>query len=165
MAVISLGGVIYYFRHQLRSLQALGLPGLFLINILVNASLLLPAPIGLAATCGAVLLYGDPLAIGVTAGAGSAIGELSGYLLGYTGQAIIERRGLYNRIIEWMNRFGPLVIFLLAALPNPFFDLGGIAAGALRMPWYQFLFATLLGKIIRLTVSAYVCQRGGQLWP
>jgi membrane protein YqaA with SNARE-associated domain len=48
-----------------------------------------------------------------------------------------------------------LAIFGLAAIPNPFFDFAGIAAGALRFPVWQFLFWSFLGKTVKMLFFAY----------
>jgi len=44
---------------------------------------------------------------------------------------------------------------VLALIPNPFFDLAGMAAGMLKMPLPKFLIACLLGKIIKMWIFAY----------
>jgi membrane protein DedA with SNARE-associated domain len=44
---------------------------------------------------------------------------------------------------------------ILAALPNPFFDLAGMAAGALKMPIQKFIFWCVIGKIIKMLFFAY----------
>ena len=48
---------------------------------------------------------------------------------------------------------GP-VIFVAAAIPNPFFDAVGIVAGATRMPLGWFWIACFLGKTIRFWLIA-----------
>jgi membrane protein YqaA with SNARE-associated domain len=45
-----------------------------------------------------------------------------------------------------------IAIFVLAAIPNPIFDMGGILAGMARMAWWKFLTAAVLGKTIRFTL-------------
>jgi membrane protein DedA with SNARE-associated domain len=47
-----------------------------------------------------------------------------------------------------------LTIFVLAVIPNPLFDLGGLAAGALRFPAWKFLTSCLTGKVIKSIVFA-----------
>ena len=97
----------------------------------------------------------NPLIVGIVAGAGAAIGELSGYMAGFSGQTVAERTKIYGRIEGWMQRYGMLTIFVLAAIPNPFFDLAGMSAGALKMPLHKFLIACLFGKIIKMLIFAY----------
>ena len=43
---------------------------------------------------------------------------------------MVNKGRLYIRTEAWMRRRGWLVLFLLSVLPNPVFDLAGIAAGA-----------------------------------
>jgi uncharacterized membrane protein YdjX (TVP38/TMEM64 family) len=45
---------------------------------------------------------------------------------------------------------------LLAFIPNPAFDLVGIAAGALKIPFYQFIFWCWIGKVLKMLVFAYL---------
>lgn len=147
-----------HYRHEIQNWGHAGLLGLFVISIIGNATLIIPAPVFVMA-CAAGLAYG-PVQVGIATGTGAAIGELTGYLAGYGGEAVIPEGKLYQRLHAFMQRHGMLAIFLLAALPNPFFDVGGIIAGALRMPFWKFLVAAILGKAIRLGATAWACQSG-----
>jgi membrane protein YqaA with SNARE-associated domain len=98
----------------------------------------------------------DPVGVAIVAGFGAAIGELTGYFAGYSGQGVLEAKPLYHRIESWMNKSGVLVIFLLGAIPNPVFDAGGFIAGILRMPVWQFIIAAWFGKSLRFSVLAYL---------
>ncbi len=153
LAVIGLSVFIFMIRTEARKLAVYGYPGIFLISILANATLLLPAPgVAFVFAMGSVF---NPAAVAVAAGAGATIGELSGYLAGFSGQPVVERLQLYQRIHTWMQRYGAWTVLVLAAIPNPFFDLAGMAAGALKMPIWQFLIWCLLGKIIKMLFFAY----------
>jgi membrane protein YqaA with SNARE-associated domain len=141
-------------QDQLEALKDYGYPGIFLLSLAANATIIVPAPAILVVfAMGAHL---SPVWLGLAAGSGAAIGELSGYLAGYSGQAIIADRPTYERLAAWMQRYGNLTVFLLALIPNPIFDLGGIAAGALRMPVWRFLFFCWLGKVPRMMAVAWV---------
>ncbi len=153
LAVIALSVYIFMIRDQAQKYAEYGYPGIFIISFLANATVLLPAPgVAIIFAMGSVF---NPLFVGLVAGAGATLGELSGYMAGFSGQGIVEHIHLYNRIEGWMQRYGALTIFLLAAIPNPFFDLAGMAAGALKMPIQKFLFWCLLGKIIKMLIFAY----------
>jgi membrane protein YqaA with SNARE-associated domain len=54
-----------------------------------------------------------------------------------------------------MHEYGGWTILLLAALPNPVFDIAGAAAGALRMPVPAFLAWAFAGKMIKMLAIAY----------
>jgi uncharacterized membrane protein YdjX (TVP38/TMEM64 family) len=93
--------------------------------------------------------------VGLVAGLGDAIGEFSGYVVGFAGQDLIKNQTLYRRFEGWMQRRGMLTIFLLCTFPNPTFDLVGAAAGASRMKPSKFFVATLGGKIVKDVFLAY----------
>jgi uncharacterized membrane protein YdjX (TVP38/TMEM64 family) len=76
-------------------------------------------------------------------------------MFGFGGQPVLQRIGPYQRIAGWMQNYGALTILVLAAVPNPFFDLAGMSAGALKMPIRRFIFWCLAGKIIKMLVFAY----------
>jgi uncharacterized membrane protein YdjX (TVP38/TMEM64 family) len=54
-----------------------------------------------------------------------------------------------------MERRGGVTILVLSVIPNPFFDLAGIAAGSLGYPMRRFLFIAWLGKSIKTTIVAW----------
>ncbi|NOY99022.1 MAG: VTT domain-containing protein [Chloroflexi bacterium] len=152
-AVIGLSAFIFCIRDKAEQLAAYGYPGIFLVAMLANATVLLPAP-GLAVvfTMGGVF---HPLGVALAAGAGGALGELSGYMAGFSGQAVVERIDLYERITPWVRKYGVFAIVFLSAIPNPFFDLAGIAAGAMNMPLPSFLLACWIGQTAKMLAFAY----------
>jgi membrane protein YqaA with SNARE-associated domain len=153
LAVVALSWYIFSVRDQAQRFAAYGYPGIFIISLLANATILLPAPgVAVVFAMGSVFA---PQWVALAAAAGATLGELSAYAAGFGGQAIIERTSTYARILPWMRRYGGLTTFLLAAIPNPFFDLAGMAAGALRMPLVTFLFWCLLGKSVKMLLFAY----------
>lgn len=147
-------------RAQLEVLLAspIGLIVLFFLSLLSNATLLLPVP-GLALTLLAATVA-NPLTVGIAAGSGQALGEMTGYLAGYSGQELIDNAPRYERMVAWMRRYGVLTIFVLALIPNPLFDLAGIVAGALRMPWWLYLISAGTGKILKNIALAYGAALG-----
>jgi membrane protein DedA with SNARE-associated domain len=155
LAVVAISVWIFSIRDKTSELAAFGYPGIFVISILANATVLLPAPgVAVVFAMGGISSF-NPLIIGIVAGLGGAIGELSGYMAGYSGQAVIERGNIYDRIHPFISKYGPATIFVLAAVPNPFFDLGGMAAGALKMPLRTFMTWCILGKIVKMLMFAY----------
>jgi membrane protein YqaA with SNARE-associated domain len=161
LAVIAITIYVYSIRDQAKELAKYGYPGIFLLSILANATVLLPAPgILFVFFMGAVF---NPIGVAIAAGLGAAIGELSGYLAGFSGQAIVENAQYYQRIQGWMGSnpmIANLIILLLAFIPNPFFDLAGISAGTLKIPVPRFLFYCAIGKILKMFVIAYAGYAG-----
>ena len=48
------------------------------------------------------------------------------------------------------------VLFGLAILPTPLFDVAGILAGAIRLPLHRFLVPVIIGKIIKHIIFAFL---------
>lgn len=159
--VLAISVAIFSFRTQFAELAAVGYPGIFLVSLLGNATVVLPAPsLALVFAMGSAL---PPLLVGLVAGTGEALGELTGYALGYGGQAVIENEVAYGRLVAWMQRRGGITVFVLSVIPNPFFDLAGIAAGSLRYPVWRFLLFCWLGKTIKTTLIAWAGSRSIEL--
>lgn len=150
--VIAITVFIYSIRDRVQEFAALGYPGIFLIALLANATVLLPAPgVAVIYAMGAIF---NPFGVGLAAGTGGALGELSGYLAGFSGQGVIERTHMYERITPWVDKYGGWAILVLSAIPNPFFDAAGIAAGIAKMPLHTFLVFTWIGQMIKMTLFA-----------
>lgn len=153
VAVLGVTVVLFIYRDQVSKFGVFGYPGIFLVSLLSNASIILPVPgVILTSAMGTVF---NPIGVAVAAGTGATFGELSGYLLGFSGQGVIENRVWYDRICVWMKKYGDITIFLLAVIPNPLFDIAGMVAGALKMPLWRFLIWTWLGKMIKMAAFAY----------
>jgi membrane protein YqaA with SNARE-associated domain len=153
LLVFALTVGIYFLRDQAKWLVNLGYLGIFLLSILANATLFLPAP-GVAFVFGLGALY-NPLFVALAAGLGAAIGELSGYLAGYSGNAVIQNRAHVQQLMDWMRKYGNWTILILAFIPNPIFDLAGITAGMLKMPLWKYLVYCAIGKILKMMLFAY----------
>jgi uncharacterized membrane protein YdjX (TVP38/TMEM64 family) len=154
LLVIALSVFIFTIRDRAHELALFGYPGIFLLSFLAYATVLLPAPgVAMVFTMGAVF---HPLGVALAAGAGAALGELSGYLAGFSGQIVVEKAQIYDRLYQWMDRHGSWTVLILSALPNPFFDLAGIAAGALKMRILEFLLWCWIGETMKMIAFAYV---------
>jgi uncharacterized membrane protein YdjX (TVP38/TMEM64 family) len=151
--VIGLSAYLFSVRDKAQELAQYGYPGIFLLALLANATVLFPAP-GLAVvfTMGSIF---NPLGVALAAASGGAIGELTGYLAGWSGQAVIERMDIYQKVSPYVQKYGVLAIFVLAIIPNPTFDVVGIAAGGLKIPLWKFLLTVWLALIIKMTIFAY----------
>jgi uncharacterized membrane protein YdjX (TVP38/TMEM64 family) len=156
VAVIAITYFVYSIRDRVDDFAAFGYPGIFLVALLANATILLPAPgIAIVYAMGAVF---NPIGVGLAAGTGGAIGELSGFLAGFSGQAVIERTDIYERTRPWIDKYGGWAILVLSAIPNPVFDVAGIAAGIAKMPLKTFLIFVWIGQLIKMTIFAYAGQ-------
>jgi uncharacterized membrane protein YdjX (TVP38/TMEM64 family) len=151
--VIGVTVLILVDRDRFKNLGSIGYPGIFLLSIIANATVIIPVP-GVVLTSAWATVF-NPFWVAIAAGSGAALGEMSGYLAGFSGQAVVENIRYYERMKEWMAKYGSITILVLAFIPNPAFDLAGMTAGVLKMPIYKFLFFTWIGKILKMMVFAY----------
>jgi uncharacterized membrane protein YdjX (TVP38/TMEM64 family) len=153
LIVIAITVFIFSIRDQAEALAAYGYPGIFLLSLLSNATLILPAPgIALTFTAGAIF---DPFWVAIAAGAGATVGEFTGYAAGFSGKGVVENSETYLKLERLTKRYGHWTIFTLALLPNPLFDLAGASAGALGMRVPKFFFWTWLGKTLKMLIFAF----------
>jgi membrane protein DedA with SNARE-associated domain len=133
-----------------------GYLGIFLISLLGAMSIFVPIPY----TVVIFILGGqpsfDPFLIAVAAGAGAAIGEFSGYLIGVGGRKVIS--GRYKKRIEFLTKlfkkYGPIAIFVFALTPLPD-DLLFIPLGVMRYSLVRAFVPAILGKFFSNLIIAY----------
>lgn len=138
-----------------RSFGRWGYLSVFVISLLSSATVIIPAP-GLAVVfaMGGAL---DPVILGIVAGIGSGLGEMSGYIAGASGRGLILRnKGINGRLHWFTTRYTWPALFVLAILPLPIFDLAGVLAGAMRLRVSHFLAVVISGKIVKHVLVALV---------
>ena len=89
-----------------------------------------------------------------------ALGEMTGYMAGLSGKTLLERNRHYPKFRSLLARRGGVFLFVGAVIPNPLFDVVGIAAGSISYPIKKFLTVVFIGKAIKSTTIAYACFWG-----
>ncbi len=159
LVVASIVAIAFLFRDTF-SLHQVGYAGVALTAIVASGGMVVPAPaLAVVCTAGALLI---PWIVALIAGTCEGVGELTGYFLGRSGEELLSGRRFYRRLRIWMGRHGWLVLFLLSVIPNPVFDVAGIAAGALRYPIWRFLALVWVGKTLKYFGVAYACNYGAE---
>ena len=153
-----------------------GYAGVFLANLASTATVFIPVP-GLTATGQALILSQgaslNPILVGLLGGTGMALGEVTAYAAGAAGSQVAREgrfeaprlvRPLVERAIRWINwlmsHYAFATLLVLSAIPNPAFELAGITAGAVRMRFWRFMGAVLIGKNIRGLLLAFLGDAG-----
>ena len=160
---LSIGLFCFYqeYPDRIAALRAYGYLGAFIISIIFNATVILPAgSILILSALGATMP--SAAVVGLVGGAGAAIGEITGYIAGYSGRGLVDRRGMYERVEGWVARWGSMTIFVLSLVPF-IFDLAGIAAGVLRFPFWKFLLLCWLGRTILYVTFVVLAAMGLQI--
>ncbi len=159
VVVSIIGGTVAWLMGWL-DVQDAGYPGVFIVNLVGSAAVVVPIP-GLFAVCAAAApeLGLNFVLLSAVGALGSTTGELTGYLAGYGSQGIAQKSRYYSRISDWVARRGGFALFVLAVVPNPLFDIGGFAAGSLGYPISRFLLWVGLGKLVKFLVFSYACRQ------
>ncbi len=163
-AVVSLQ--LVYGRHpeRLAEFKAHFYWGAFLVSLIGNATIIFPGAVLVILSNLGILIYSSaglagPILVGLMGGIGAAIGETTGYIAGYSGREIVERRKVFGRIEEGVRKWGALAVFFFSLLPFVF-DLVGIAAGILRFPFWKFILICGLGRTILYVVFVTLAAMG-----
>ena len=135
-----------------------GYLGVFIISFIGSVSVVFPIPYTLVIFfLGSVL---DPFFVAVSGGLGAALGEFSGYALGYYGRTVVseERRRKMDYMVKVFDRYGPVAIFLFALTPLPD-DLLFIPLGVMRYAFWKAFIPALFGKTLMTFILAYSGQQ------
>jgi membrane protein YqaA with SNARE-associated domain len=159
LAMAAAGVALWRGAISVEWLASFGYKGIFLFS-LINSVSPIAGPSQIATFLIASKL--NPLLVGVAGGIGGTVGELSGYLFGYSfraslsdeSQRKLERFGNW-RFIRISRERSFVTLFVLASIPNPFFDPVSTLAGSLRIGFARYFVPVLLGRTLRHVLIAY----------
>jgi membrane protein DedA with SNARE-associated domain len=139
-----------------------GYLGVFIISFIGSVSVIIPIPYTLAIFFMGTVL--NPFFIAISGGLGSALGEFSGYALGYYGRTIIsgKRRKKMDYMAKIFGKYGPAAVFLFALTPLPD-DLLFIPLGVMRYPFWKAFTPAFFGKTLMTFIVAYSGQQSIQI--
>lgn len=152
LLVVNIG--FYFVPIDYTQLADYAVPGVFALTAIATATIVVPVPyipviLRIAEQTSDVSTL---ILIAVAAGAGSVIGEISGYMVGRAGRHAFEdtrmSRWVANQMTHPVRAF--VALLALSAPPNPLFDVAGIAAGAFGVPFWLFAIAVFLGRMLRM---------------
>ena len=158
--------------HSVKQITAYGYFGGFVVSALGGGTVLVPIPMAAVQfTLGGILLpwFGPailvPLCVGLVCSFGESLGALTIYAAGFSGATPLAKSApgdkpgrlqkLYDRLTGLMERRGPIVMFVLSAVMNPFFFPTSLACGAVRMGARKYFLIVFAGKFIKCSAIAY----------
>lgn len=146
----------FYFRDFFKGAESLGLLGIFLINFVSNASFFVSGPAFLTVIAGGALY--PPILVAIASSLGSAAGDVISFIVGFTGRHIINHKlnqKIWFRVLEdYFKKFGGIILFIFALIPNPFFDSIGLIAGIFHYNIWKYLLIVFVGRLIRFFLLA-----------
>ena len=151
-AVIS-GLILYNILFVGDMVEENGLIGIFLAAMLshltvVGRDLFTPAFI-------ALMKYHHPALLGISAGIGGAIGEVTAYCWGLGIREAFQGNNEGNTIAKWVEKYGLLMVLLVAASPLPDAPIT-LLAGSARFSLKKFLLVEAAGKSLYYSVGASI---------
>jgi len=145
-----------YFNISGERLAPIAYLIVFGVSLACNAVIFVPVVIHISIMMWAVSECNCNLFLVIlVASVAGALGELTGYYAGYIGKRIayVENTPGYNRFAGWMQKYGPLGIFLISL--QPLTDIAGLLAGASKLPIWKFLLPCLPAKFIKYLFACY----------
>ncbi|MHA1532776.1 MAG: YqaA family protein [Candidatus Heimdallarchaeota archaeon] len=143
------------------------LVGVFVISIFGNFTVIFPIPYTLALVTAAT----DPtitawhvIVMGVFAGAGASIGEVSAWFLGKASKNVIEdgMEKQVSRAQRWIDKgLAPIIIFVFAATPLPD-DAILVFIGLLGYALWKTVIWCFLGKIVLTSATGLAAKYLGE---
>lgn len=146
--ILALSVLIFVNRERITNVSNISYLGLLGLCFLANSTVLLPAPsLVIAASCATVM---NPWLVAVFAAVGSSLGEFVGYAFGSVSKELSPGfQKILDKLVARIKN-GYLLVFLLALLPLPLFDIIGIYSGGTKMNPVAFFVICFVGKFIKL---------------
>jgi membrane protein DedA with SNARE-associated domain len=153
--------------------DALGLPGVFVLMLLESACIPVPSEATMLFAGFNVRRGEYPLIAAVLVGTGAnLVGSWIAYAIGYYGRIdILEKHGRKLHIKpshlawadRWFERHGDATVFFTRMLPivRTFISL---PAGVARMPFWRFSLLTVLGCLPWVFALTFIGQQVGERW-
>ena len=99
------------------------------------------------------------LLLGISAGIGGALGEMTAYYIGTQGTETLEGHKSYEWFQRGMKRLGGTIILVSALVPLIPVDAAGLIAGAVRYPVVKFLIYLAIGKVLMTATLMYLSAK------
>ena len=141
------------------NIETVGYTSIWVIGFIGASLLFLPLSV-LASVGVAVAVYLNPFIVAVVAASAESIGELTGYMAGMGGKSFFERKRFYLRFKNFFLRYAGLTLVLFSIIPNPLFDIIGVAAGSILYPVKRFLLLVFIGKTLKFLWVGLGCYYG-----
>lgn len=148
--IIILSMVIYLSHDKIEQVNNISYLGLFFLCFLANSTVFLPSPsLMIAASCALIM---NPWLVALFAALGSTLGEFIGYVFGSITKDLSPKfKNFLDKVTNKIHNQS-LLVFIVAVLPLPLFDIVGIYSGGTKMNLIKFSVPCFIGKFIKLLV-------------
>lgn len=153
VTVVAVIVLSFIYRNTIEEYSALSYFGVFIACIASTATIFLPAP-GLLVVLRYAHIF-NPIVVILIGGIGAAIGEMVGYLFGWSGNAMLNI-DKSSKVFTWFTSHPNTMVFVFSMIPLPVFDFIGICAGATNMNPLRFFGICTMGKTIKMALFVVV---------
>jgi len=111
--LLGVAGLTYLLivnRNHIQDFAALGYPGIFLVALMSSATVLVPGP-GLMITIAMGAVF-NPFWVAIAAGLGAGFGEITGYLVGFSGRELVNKTLWHEKVDGWIKKYMVYGLFL-----------------------------------------------------
>jgi membrane protein YqaA with SNARE-associated domain len=147
----------FYFQDFFSHSRGLGLLGIFIINFFSSATFFVSGPAFLSVIAGGNLY--NPLLVALVAALAASLGDLVSFTIGYSGRSLTYKHPENHKWLYLLEshfkKYGLLIVFLFALIPNPVFDAIGIIAGIFGLKPTKFFIIMLTGRFLRFILLAF----------
>jgi uncharacterized membrane protein YdjX (TVP38/TMEM64 family) len=155
--LVALNFAVYFAPIDYGAFTSFAYLGAFIVTLLANALIVIPIPyIPIVAHIGATAEL--PWLVVALGALGSVLGESVAFIAGRAELGLVSEHPIYRRVHRVAERplLAGAMIFAFAVPPNPIFDVAGLAAGAVGVPYRVFFLAVLAARLIRLAVIVWL---------
>lgn len=121
-----------------------GYLGVFVFNLFGPGTLLIPT---------LAKIMNIPM-LAATAALGMMFNDSVAWLIGNTGQVFIGKPQKLVKIQKTIEKFGLWALFFWSLIPIPY-DIVGLVAGYLNIPYKKYILPTFSGKFVRFILMGY----------
>lgn len=147
LAVMLMSVFIFLKRDEIGQTGGLSYPGIILVCFIANSTVFLPSPsLMFVASCALIM---NPVLVALCGALGSSLGEIVGYGAGSVGSEIAPKFKSLTDYLKKKIKHDSWLVFLLALLPLPLFDVAGVYSGGSKMKIWKFFLLCFLGKFIK----------------
>lgn len=153
---ILLSAAFFIFKDFFAASKSLGLLGIFVINFVSNASFFVSTPAFLTVVAGGNLY--PPLLVALVSSFGATAGDALSFAFGASGRHLannkLKKKEWFRILSEYFKKYGDILLFILALVPNPIFDAIGLIAGVFSYNFFRFFAIVWVGRFIRYFLLA-----------
>ncbi len=145
--VLGLSFFIYTFLFVARDpapFLKFGYVGVFVFNLFGPGMFLIPS----------LALHMNVPLLALVSALGMATNDSVSWMVGKNGDVVVPRGKRVIRIEGLIVKYGAFALFFWALIPFPY-DLIGLIAGYLQVPYRAFVLATFLGRFLRFLLIGF----------